>query len=39
VTHLLVDSGLLQIHLWVDADRIPRRISVPEKGIEVLQNG
>ncbi len=36
VTKLLVDSGLLQIYLWVDRQRIPRKISVPSKGIEVL---
>ena len=36
VTHLLLDSGSLQIHLWIDGDRIPRKISVPGKGIEVL---
>lgn len=38
-THLLVDSGSLQIQLWVDGDRIPRRIAVPDKGIEVLYSG
>ena len=36
VSHLLLDSGSLQIHLWVDNERIPRKISVPGKGIEVL---
>jgi len=36
VTHLLVDSGSLQIQLWVDRERIPRKIAVPDKGIEVL---
>jgi hypothetical protein len=35
-TRLLVDSGALKIQLWVDADRIPRKIAVPEKSIEVL---
>lgn len=34
--HLLVDSGSLQIQLWVDSERIPRKIAVPDKGIEVL---
>jgi len=34
--HLLLDSGTLQIHLWVDSERIPRKISIPDKGIEVL---
>ena len=36
VNHLLLDSGSLQIHLWIDNERIPRKISVPDKGIEVL---
>ncbi len=36
--HLLVDSGALQIHLWVDSERVPRKITVPEKGIEVQQS-
>jgi hypothetical protein len=36
VSHLLLDSGSIQIHLWVDGERIPRKISVPGKGIEVL---
>ncbi|MBZ5494798.1 MAG: hypothetical protein LAP85_00220 [Acidobacteriia bacterium] len=35
-THLLVDSGALQIQLWVDGNRVPRKIAVPDKGIEVL---
>jgi hypothetical protein len=35
-SHLLVDSGSLQIHLWVDGERIPRKIAVPDKKIEVL---
>jgi hypothetical protein len=35
-THLLVDSGSLQIHLWVDGEHTPRKIAVPDKGIEVL---
>ena len=37
-THLLIDSGSMRIHMWVDSERTPRKISVPEKGIEVLQN-
>jgi len=36
VTCLLLDSGALQINLWVDSERIPRKISVPGKGIDVL---
>ena len=36
VTKLLVDSGSLQIYLWVDNQHIPRKISVPDKGIEVI---
>lgn len=36
--HLLVDSGSLQIQLWVDSERIPRKIAVPGKGIEVLHS-
>jgi hypothetical protein len=35
-THLLVDSGALQIHLWVDSDHIPRKIAVPDRGVEAL---
>jgi len=37
-THLKMEAGLVTIQLWVDDDRIPRRISLPEKGIEVVQN-
>jgi hypothetical protein len=37
-TRLLVDSGALKIQLWVDGNRIPRKIAVPEKGIEVLHS-
>ena len=36
--HLLIDSGALQIHLWVDSKRVLRKIAVPDKGIEVLHN-
>ncbi|MBP1599730.1 MAG: hypothetical protein H6Q05_5107 [Acidobacteria bacterium] len=35
-THLLVDSGTMRIQLWVDDNRVPRKIAVPEKGIEVV---
>jgi len=35
-TRLLVDSGALQIQLWVNNDRVPLKIAVPEKGIEVI---
>jgi hypothetical protein len=35
--HLLMDSGTVQIHLWVDSNHIPRKITVPDRGIEVLQ--
>ncbi len=36
--HLLVDSGTVQIHLWVDNNHIPRKIAVPDKEIEVQQS-
>lgn len=35
--HLQLDSGALQIHLWVDKQRILHKISVPEKRIDVLR--
>jgi hypothetical protein len=35
-THLRVDSDALQIHVWVDGNRIPRKIAVPDKQIEVI---
>jgi hypothetical protein len=35
--HLQVDSGSLQIHLWVDNQRVLDKISVPDRGIEVLR--
>lgn len=38
-THLLIDSGSLQIHLWVDGRHIPIKIALPDKGIEVLHGG
>jgi hypothetical protein len=34
---ILVDSGSVQIDLWVDRDGILQKISVPSKGIEVLR--
>ncbi len=37
-THLLIDSGSLQIHLWVDSRHIPLKIALPGKGIEVLRS-
>ena len=36
--HLAMDSGALKIQMWVDADRVPRKIAVPEKGIEVIHS-
>jgi hypothetical protein len=36
--HLLVDTGSVQIQLWVDSARTPRKIAVPDKGIEVLHS-
>jgi len=35
--HLKLDSGVLQIELWVDGQKIVHRIAVPSKGIEVLR--
>ena len=35
--HLQVDSGSLQIHLWVDNRRILDKISVPDRQLEVLR--
>ena len=37
-THLLIDSGAMRIQLWVDSNRVPLKIAVPEKGIEVVHN-
>ncbi len=37
-THLLVDSGALQIQLWVDGRHVPVKIAVPDKKIEVIQS-
>jgi len=36
-SHLQVDSGSLQIHLWVDNQRVLDKISVPDRGIEVVR--
>ncbi len=36
VTRLVLDSGSLQIQLWVDGDHVTQKISLPDKGIEVL---
>lgn len=35
--HLKVDSGKLLIDLWVDDQRFLRKISLPEKNIEVIR--
>jgi len=35
--HLQVDSGALQIHLWVDNQHFLDKISVPDRGIEVIR--
>ena len=37
VHHMQADSGLLQIDLWVDDNRILHKIAVPSKGIEVIR--
>jgi hypothetical protein len=37
VRRILVDSGSVQINLWVDRDGILQKIAVPSKGIEVLR--
>jgi hypothetical protein len=36
--HLQVDSGSIQIHLWVDNQRIVHKITVPGRRIEVFRN-
>jgi hypothetical protein len=36
--HLKVDSGLVQIDLWIDDQKIVHKIAVPSKGIEVLRS-
>ena len=38
VSHLVVDTGAIRIQLWVDGEHVPRKIAVPDKGIEVLHN-
>jgi hypothetical protein len=35
--HLQVDSGALQIQMWVDTQRDVQKIAVPGRGIEVLR--
>lgn len=35
--HLQVDSGSLQIHLWIDNRHVLDKISVPDREIEVLR--
>jgi len=37
-THLKMETGLVTIQVWVDDDRIPRKIALPEKGIVVVQD-
>jgi hypothetical protein len=37
VRRILVDSGAVQINLWVDREGILQKIGVPSKGIEVLR--
>ena len=34
---LQVDSGSLQLELWVDKDKTLRKISVPAKGLDVIR--
>ncbi len=36
--HLRVDSGAVEIHLWVDEQKILQRITVPDRQIEVVRN-
>ena len=36
LTRLLIDSGSMKIHLWVDNRRVPLKISLPDKGIEIV---
>jgi hypothetical protein len=36
--HLRLDSGQVQIDLWVDDQKIVHKIALPSKGIEVLRN-
>ncbi len=35
--HLLVDTGELQINLWLDESHVLKRISVPKSNIEVIR--
>jgi hypothetical protein len=34
---LQLDSGALQMQLWVDKDNTLQKISVPAKGLEVVR--
>jgi hypothetical protein len=36
--HLKLDSGLVQIDLWIDDQKIVHKIALPGKGIEVLRS-
>jgi hypothetical protein len=36
--HLRIDSGFLQIDLWMDDERILHKIALPAKKIEVIRN-
>ncbi len=36
--HLQADSGTVTIHLWVDGQKILRRITVPSRDIEVVRS-
>lgn len=35
--HLVVDTGDLQIHLWLDANHVVRKISVPQSNVDVIR--
>jgi hypothetical protein len=35
--HLVVDTGELQIHLWLDADHVVRKMSVPQSQVDVVR--
>lgn len=37
-THLKADSGAVVMNLWVDSRRVLQKISVPERGIDVVRN-
>ncbi len=36
--HLKLDSGHVQIHMWVDDQKVVYKIALPAKGIEVVRN-